>query len=85
MFVFCHVKSGDHMIVGKGKLRSGSPSNYHHCANFGFYRPCKSGDIFFLSRDHMVKEICELVSRSSSPKVTTVPSLVVAGLGEVEM
>lgn len=39
----------------------------------------------FLTRDHMVKEICELVSRSPSPKVTTVPSLVVAGLVEVEM
>ena len=47
MFVFCHVKSRDHMIVGKGKLSSGSPSNYHHCANFGSSRPCKSGDTDF--------------------------------------
>ena len=47
MFVFCHVKSLDHMIVWKGKLSSGSPSNYHQCANFGSSRSYKSGDADF--------------------------------------
>ena len=61
-----------------------------HCAKFDDYRPCGNGDVTFLfclvtSRDHMIKGTCDFLNGSSSTKVATVPSLMLAGLIEVKM
>lgn len=58
----------------------------HYCANFDAFRYYGSDKTFLpcqtTSRDHMIKVICGLVSKISSPSLT---KFGVIGLVEVEM
>ena len=62
----------------------------HHCVNFNAYRSCGSGDIMILfchmaSRDHLIKGTCDYGKGSPLTEATTVPSLMLIGLVEVEV
>lgn len=62
----------------------------HHVTTFETYSSSESGDLTFLfcqvtPRDHMIKGICDFVSRSPSTYVITLPVLVVSGLVKVEI
>ena len=61
-----------------------------HCTKFDAFRSCRSGNKTFLfchvtSTDHMIKGPYGFAKGSLSTKVTTVLSLMVIGLVEVEM
>ena len=62
----------------------------NHCAKFDAYGSCGSRHITFLlfkvtSRDHIIKGTYHLVSGSRVSSVTTLTSLALVGLSEVEM
>ena len=73
------------------RLGKWEPLNLSHdYAKFDAYRSCSSGDVkslfcHVISDDHTIKETCDWVRMSSSTQLTTVQSLMVIGLVEVEI
>lgn len=62
----------------------------HHPAKFACHRHCSSGDVIFLichdiSPDQLSQELCNLIDRSPSGSVTTLPSFVAIDIVIVEM
>ena len=60
-----------------------------YCAKLNAYRACETGDLTLFchvrSRERMIKGTSDLAKGSLSGKVSTLPSLVVAGLVEVDV
>ena len=57
----------------------------NHCAKFDAYGSCGSRHMEVTSRDHIIKGTYHLVSGSRVSSVTTLTSLALVGLSEVEM
>ena len=90
MFLIYHVTSRDNLFKGLCFMCVILVIISHHLAKFCGLRPCSSRDITGLIfhvtlQDHMAIELCDFMKGSSSLHISTMSSLVVAGIAMVDV